>query len=63
LKDGYSEVTNTIVSDPFDFTFVKGYAYNFVLHVGLNSVKFSAEVADWDELGEEDIVVNVPLND
>lgn len=62
LKDGYSEVTNTIVSDPFDFTFVRGYAYNFVLHVGLNSVKFSAEVADWDELGEEDIVVNVPLN-
>ena len=62
LALGYSEVTNTIVSDPFDFTFVQGYAYNFVLHVGLNSVKFSAEVADWDELGEEDIVVNVPLN-
>lgn len=62
LKDGYSEVTNTIVSDPFNFTFQQGYAYNFVLHVGLTSVKFSAEVADWDKLGEEDIVVNVPLN-
>lgn len=62
LAGGYSEVTNTIVSDPFDFIFQKGYAYNFVLHVGLTSVKFSAEAADWDELGEEDIVVNVPLN-
>ena len=62
LDGGYSEVTNTIVSDPFNFTFVQGYAYNFVLHVGLNSVKFSAEVADWNKLGEEDIVVNVPLN-
>lgn len=62
LAAGYSEVTNTIVSDPFDFTFQQGYAYNFVLHVGLTSVKFSAEVAEWDEVGEEDIVVNVPLN-
>ena len=62
LADGYSEVTNTILSAPFDFTFVQGYAYNFVLHVGLTSVKFSAEVAEWDDLGEEDIVVNVPLN-
>lgn len=62
LAAGYSEVTNTIVSAPFDFTFVQGYAYNFVLHVGLTSVKFSAEVAEWDEVGEEDIVVNVPLN-
>lgn len=62
LAGGYSEVTNTITSDAFDFTFQQGYAYNFVLHVGLTSVKFSAEVADWDELGEEDIVVNVPLN-
>ena len=62
LAAGYSEVTNTIVSDPFDFTFVQGYAYNFVLHVGLTSVKFSAEVAEWDDLGKEDIVVNVPLN-
>ena len=62
LAAGYSEVTNTILSEPFDFTFVQGYAYNFVLHVGLTSVKFSAEVAEWDDLGEEDIVVNVPLN-
>ena len=62
LKDGYSEVTNTIVSDPFDFTFKQGFAYNFVLHVGLTSVKFSAEVAAWDPATEQDIVVNVPLN-
>ena len=62
LAAGYSEVTNTIVSDPFDFTFQQGYAYNFVLHVGLTSVKFSAEVAAWDPATEQDIVVNVPLN-
>ena len=62
LAAGYSEVTNTIVSNPFDFTFVQGYAYNFVLHVGLTSVKFSAEVAAWDSATEQDIVVNVPLN-
>ena len=63
LADGYSEVTNTIVSDPFDFTFVQGYAYNFVLHVGLTSVKFSADVTPWVDGTTEDIVVNVPLND
>ena len=42
LAGGYSEVTNTITSDAFDFTFQKGFAYNFVLHVGLTSVKFTA---------------------
>ena len=62
LALGYSEVTNTIVSDAFDFTFKQGFAYNFVLHVGLTSVKFSAEVAAWDSATEQDIVVNVPLN-
>lgn len=61
LDLGYSEVTNTITSDPFDFIFVQGYAYNFVLHVGLNSVKFSADVTPWTT-NEQDIVVNVPLN-
>ena len=61
LAAGYSEVTNTIVSNPFDFTFEQGYAYNFVLHVGLTSVKFSADVTPWTT-NEEDIVVNVPLN-
>ena len=62
LAAGYSEVTNTIVSDPFDFTFEQGYAYNFVLHVGLTSVKFSADVTPWVDGATEDIVVNVPLN-
>ena len=62
LEGGYSEVTNTILSDPFDFTFVQGYAYNFVLHVGLTSVKFSADVTPWVDGTTEDIVVNVPLN-
>ena len=62
LDGGYSEVTNTITSDEFDFTFQQGYAYNFVLHIGLTSVKFSAEVANWDPEQGTDIVVNVPLN-
>lgn len=62
LKLGYSEVTNTILSDPFNFTFQQGYAYNFVLHVGLTSVKFSADVTPWVDGATEDIVVNVPLN-
>ena len=62
LALGYSEVTNTIVSDPFNFTFKQGYAYNFVLHVGLTSVKFSADVTPWVDGATEDIVVNVPLN-
>lgn len=61
LDLGYSEVTNTITSDAFDFTFQQGYAYNFVLHVGLTSVKFSADVTPWTT-NEQDIVVNVPLN-
>ena len=63
LDGGYSEVTNTILSDPFDFTFQQGYAYNFVLHIGLTSVKFDAEVSAWALGTNEDIVVNVPLND
>lgn len=62
LAGGYSEVTNTITSDAFDFTFQQGYAYNFVLHVGLTSVKFSADVTPWVDGTDEDIVVNVPLN-
>ena len=62
LALGYSEVTNKIASGSFDFEFKQGYAYNFVLHVGLTSVKFSADVTPWDG-ATEDIVVNVPLNE
>lgn len=58
-----SVVQSTVASDAFDFKFEQGYAYNFVLHIGLTSVKFSAEVSNWDLGPDADIVVNVPLND
>ena len=58
-----SVVQSTVTSDAFDFEFKQGYAYNFVLHIGLTSVKFDAEVTPWVENANQDIVVNVPLND
>lgn len=60
LDGGKSVVENDITSDEFAFTFDQGKAYNFVLHLGLTSVKLSASVSAWDE--ETDHVVNVPLN-
>lgn len=59
LDGGNSVVENDITSDEFAFTFDQGKAYNFVLHLGLTSVKLSASVSGWDET---DHVVNVPLN-
>lgn len=59
LDGGKSVVENDITSDEFAFTFDQGKAYNFVLHLGLTSVKLSADVSGWDET---DHVVNVPLN-
>ena len=53
-------VVNDITSKVFDFTFEQGKAYNFVLHLGLTSVKLSATVSDWTDGG--DVVVNVPIN-
>lgn len=63
LAGGESVVQSTVTSDAFDFEFQQGFAYNFVLHIGLTSVKFTADVAAWDPATETDIVVNVPLND
>ena len=60
LKDGFIEITNTVTSDPFNFEFVQGKAYTFVLHLGLTSVKFAAQVGGWDVV--DDIAVNVPIN-
>lgn len=62
LKDKESVVKSTVTSDKFKFLFEQGKAYNFVLHIGLTSVKFTADVAAWDPATETDIVVNVPLN-
>ena len=60
LAGGNSTVTNVITSDAFNFTFGQGNAYNFCLHLGLTSVKFTATVGEWTTIG--DIAVNVPLN-
>ena len=60
LATGYSKVDNVISSGDFNFTFEGGKAYNFVLHLGLTSVKFNAEVSPWENAN--DVVVNVPIN-
>ena len=61
LDTGQSKVTNVIESIPFNFNFDHGKAYSFNLHLGLTSVKFSAEVAEWDPVNPG-TVVNVPIN-
>lgn len=58
-SDGKSEIENIIESKPFSIEFKQGKAYNFNLQLGLTSVKFSADVAAWDET---DKAVNVPIN-
>ena len=61
LGTDYSRVDNVVTSDSFDFTFDRNYSYNFVLHLGMTSVKFDAEVSnEWVEGG--DYIVNVPIN-
>ena len=51
-----------MTSKDFTFKFEQGKAYNFVLHLGLTSVKLTAEVANWDPTDGTDYAVNVPLN-
>ena len=61
LPDDKSEIVNNITSKEFNFKFEKGHAYDFVLHLGLTSVKLSAEIKEgWTE---HDVVVNVPINE
>ena len=60
LSGGNSTITNVITSEAFDFNFGQGNAYNFCLHLGMTSVKFDAEVKNWNNI--DDIAVNVPLN-
>ncbi len=55
-----SKVTNTITSEEFALNFVQGNAYSLNIHIGMTSVKFSATVQNWNEVG--DWAVNVPLN-
>lgn len=60
LDGGKVSVENNIYSEPFAFEFLQGHAYDFVLHLGLQSVKLSADVSGWTE---HDVVVNVPINE
>ena len=62
LAGGKSSITNTINSGDFTWTFEQGKAYNFVLHLGMTSVKFDAEVTSWVTAEGTDVVVNVPIN-
>ena len=62
LNEGKSEITNVIESTPFTFNFEQGKAYNFSLHLGLDSVQFEASVAPWADGTQADTAVNVPIN-
>ena len=58
-----SVVQNVMTSKDFTFNFQQGKAYNFVLHLGLSSIKLTAEVEEWkDSADGKDFSVNVPLN-
>ncbi|MCM1036534.1 MAG: fimbrillin family protein [Bacteroides sp.] len=64
LAGGQSKITSEITA-PFNFEFQAGKTYNFVLHIGLTSVKLDATVEDWSENnhgGWENIIVNTPVN-
>lgn len=61
LTGGNSVIENKINSKEFEFKFEQGKAYDFVLHLGLTSVKLSADVRDWDKA--TDHIVNVPINE
>lgn len=65
LAGGQSKITSEVTA-PFKFAFQAGKTYNFVLHIGLTSVKLDATVEDWvdsDHRGVKDIIVNTPVND
>ncbi len=61
LEGQKSTITNTIESSDFKINFQQGKAYNFALHLGMETVKFEATVSPWDE-SNSDIAVNVPIN-
>ena len=69
LASGESKITNNS-STRFPYHFSPGKTYNFVLHIGLTSVKLDATVEDWDDAlyGHDDpdmkteITVNIPHN-
>lgn len=54
-----STITNTVTSVE-EFPLAKGTAYMFHLDLGLTSVKFAADVVDWD--ADQDKYVDLPNN-
>ena len=64
LDSGYSQVTNVISTSFTGINFQAGKAYKFSLHLGLTSVKLTADVTNWitTDNPEIDNAVNVPLN-
>lgn len=62
LVGGKSTIVNQVNSGKFTWTFEQGKAYNFVLHLGMTSIKIDAQVTAWDPTDGSDVVVNVPLN-
>ena len=50
LNGGYApEIAYTVTSDPIEINFKQGYAYTFVLNLGLDAVKFNVtSVTDWN---------------
>lgn len=69
IPGGESKFTSQVTST-FEFEFIKGKWYNFVLHIGLTSVKLDAQVRDWNHIWDEqdnqnldgEVVVNTPSN-
>lgn len=44
---------NEVITAPFEFEFKQGEAYDFVIHIGLTSVKLDASVNDWGNTDTE----------
>lgn len=60
LSGKKSQITNEITS-MFPFQFTAGKSYNFVLHIGLTSVKLDATETEWDG-NQGEVEINVPKN-
>ena len=61
LSGGKTQITNEITS-MFPFQFIAGKSYNFVLHIGLTSVKLDATETEWDGGDQGEVEINVPKN-
>lgn len=64
LETGYSDVTNTITKTITGLTgnaFKPGYLTTLTLHLGLASVRFDADITDWETGETED--ADLPVNE